>query len=256
MDRMKMMIWLLLFILNSSWAVLSIAHRGAPFFEPENTLVSFKKAIELKSDYLEIDVRQTQDEHWVVLHDSSLERTTDGQGEVSNFKLSEVLKLKAGKKHRIPQLLDVFSLIEEFPHAKLIIELKSGDEKNLTNLINSRKLCPKIILKSFDLNMVERFKELAPECERLYVFVTTFPTFNITIDSFLRFSNPFKVDAQYLQWHHKLMKYGFINQAHHYGKKLIVWGVDDESSMKSWINHGVDGIETDRLDIFNKLVGR
>ena len=72
-------------------------HRGAAELEPENTLLSMQKAVDLKVDQIEIDVHLTRDQHLVVIHDTTVDRTTDGQGAVADFTLEEVKRLDAGK---------------------------------------------------------------------------------------------------------------------------------------------------------------
>lgn len=73
-----------------------VAHRGASAYAPENTIASFELAIELGSDALELDLRQTKDSVLVVLHDSNVDRTTNGSGNVNNFTFSQLQKLDAG----------------------------------------------------------------------------------------------------------------------------------------------------------------
>ncbi len=75
-----------------------IGHRGACYFEPENTLRSFKKALQLKCKYIECDVRLSEDNQVVIMHDETLDRTTNGKGFVKNYTLKELKKLDAGKK--------------------------------------------------------------------------------------------------------------------------------------------------------------
>jgi glycerophosphoryl diester phosphodiesterase len=89
--------------------VLNIAHRGASAFRPENTMEAFMEAITLGADIIEMDVRQTADGHLVLLHDETVDRTTDGTGAVSELTLKQVKALDAGMGTRIPTLEEVFS---------------------------------------------------------------------------------------------------------------------------------------------------
>ena len=79
-----------------------IGHRGACYYEPENTLRSFKKALKLKCKYIECDVRLTKDNKIVIMHDETVNRTTNGKGSVKDFTLKELKKLNAGKGDKIP----------------------------------------------------------------------------------------------------------------------------------------------------------
>jgi len=108
-------------------------HRGAAGLAPENTLSSVKKALELKVDRIEVDVRQTKDKVVVCMHDKTIGRTTSGDGDVSEFTFSELKKYDAGigfsekfRKEKVPNLDDVFELIDG--KASLVIEIKDGDE--------------------------------------------------------------------------------------------------------------------------------
>ena len=87
---------------------LLISHRGASHYEPENTLRSFRKALEMGSSAIEFDVRKSCDGRLVVIHDSKVDRTTDGKGAVSGKTLDELKSLDAGCGERIPTLEEVF----------------------------------------------------------------------------------------------------------------------------------------------------
>ncbi|MEO0143058.1 MAG: glycerophosphodiester phosphodiesterase family protein [candidate division WOR-3 bacterium] len=102
-----------------------IGHRGARGIEPENTIRSFKKAIELKVDYIECDVHLTKDGHIVLIHDHTLDRTTNGTGYVNDYSFDAIRKLDAGKGEKIPTLQELIDLIKG--KVKAHIELK--DEK-------------------------------------------------------------------------------------------------------------------------------
>ena len=88
----------------STRKVLRIGHRGASGHAPENTLVSIQKAINLKCDLVEVDVRRTRDGHLVLLHDEQVDRTTNGTGLVEELSLDEIKSLNAGQGQRIPTL--------------------------------------------------------------------------------------------------------------------------------------------------------
>ena len=90
--------------------MLKIGHRGAPRNEPENTLRSFKKALSLNVDMIECDVHLTKDGQVVVIHDPTVERTTNGKGKVKGFTLKEIKRLDAGKGEKIPTLEEIVKL--------------------------------------------------------------------------------------------------------------------------------------------------
>src|SRR6056297_2287931 len=102
--------------------VLKIGHRGAMGYEPENTLRSFKKAIELNVDMVELDVYVCSSGELVVIHDDKVDKTTNGKGYVSEKSFDELRKLDAGMGEKIPTLQEVLDLIDK--RAKVNIELK------------------------------------------------------------------------------------------------------------------------------------
>ena len=240
-------------------SVVSVAHRGAPHFAPENTLSSFRKAIELKADWLETDVQRSSDGHLVIMHDSSVDRTTNGSGKVSELTLQELLKLDAGSGEKIPTLDEVLALFHKDNEVIFVLELKKGNdehpgiEEKLIQTIQAHKLERRVILKSFSIPVLKRLRKLAPEIPQIYVFLGSFPSLGLTVDTFLRFHNPFNLDVEYLQSHGCATSAAFVRAAHAHGKKVIVWGVEKVKKMKTWKATGVEGIETDRLDLYHQI---
>src|SRR5262245_21203089 len=92
-------------------ACVRIAHRGASIEQPENTLLAFARAIALGVDMIELDVNLTRDGALVVLHDTTLERTTNGAGPVRERLLADIQQLDAGRGQRVPTLEEVFELV-------------------------------------------------------------------------------------------------------------------------------------------------
>lgn len=103
--------------------IWKIGHRGARGHAPENTLLSMRKALELGVDGFEFDVQISRDGEPVVIHDETLERTTDGSGNVNDYTLKELQALDAGQGEKIPSLHDVFEMVDK--RCRLFIELKS-----------------------------------------------------------------------------------------------------------------------------------
>lgn len=102
-----------------------IGHRGACGHAPENTLLSMRRALELGVDGFEFDIQMSRDGEPVVIHDETLERTTDGTGNVRDYTLKQLQSLDAGKGEKIPSLRDVFDLVDK--RCRLFIELKAPD---------------------------------------------------------------------------------------------------------------------------------
>ncbi|MBI4845015.1 MAG: glycerophosphodiester phosphodiesterase [Candidatus Omnitrophica bacterium] len=102
--------------------VLRIGHRGACGYAPENTLLSFEKALELKVDFIELDVQVCKTKEVVVIHDTKVDRTTNGKGYVAEKTFAQLKKMDAGKGQRIPLLEEVLDLVNKA--AKVNIEIK------------------------------------------------------------------------------------------------------------------------------------
>ena len=111
-----------------------IGHRGACGYAPENTLLSFRKALELGVHGFEFDIQLSQEGEPVVIHDDTLERTTNGTGAVSQHSLEQLQSYDAGKGERIPSLRQVFDLVDK--RCRLFIELKAeGCEEAVEDII-------------------------------------------------------------------------------------------------------------------------
>jgi glycerophosphoryl diester phosphodiesterase len=132
--------------------MLKIGHRGAKGYEPENSLVSFQKAIALGVDMIELDVYQSKDNIPVVIHDKTIDRTTSGSGLVADFTSKEL------QNFGIPTLEDVFNLIQN--QCKINIEIKSFEatESILKLIASSTFAKEKIILSSFDWNALQEVR--------------------------------------------------------------------------------------------------
>ncbi|MDO5017728.1 MAG: glycerophosphodiester phosphodiesterase family protein [Lagierella massiliensis] len=156
------------------------AHRGSRCNRPENTLISFKEAVKVKADGIELDVRQTKDKKIVVIHDSEISRTTTGNGLVKNLTLQEIKSLDAGVKQfeefkgeKVPTLKEVLDLLdqEEFTGV-LNIEIKSetvfhhGLEKRTANVVLEKPHKFQIVYSSFDIRSLRLIQRYDKDNER------------------------------------------------------------------------------------------
>ena len=239
---------------GSGFAQRIIAHRGASQNAPENTIAAIEEAVNQNADYLEIDVHLSKDGDIIVIHDSSVNRTTDGSGKVNALTTKEIKKLDAGswfsnefKGEKIPTLNEVFK--EASSQIKIIIEFKYGNDKypqieeKAIKLIKEFNLEDRIILKAFDTKILDRFETLAPDIPRLYTFFGSWGF--ITIDNFIRFRSATDIkNVDYYQVHKYFITQSLINDVHSAGKKVIAWGVvpKDLDEMKKL---GVDLVEVD-----------
>lgn len=151
---------------------LNLAHRGASSLAPENTIAAFDKALEIGADGIELDVQLSKDGVPVIMHDESLNRTTDGDGNITDFTLDELKVLDAGSwfaplfsRAKIPTLDEVLSRY----HGKNLlinIELKNalvpypGLEEKVLSCVTSYNLEEKVIISSFNHESLLRCREL------------------------------------------------------------------------------------------------
>lgn len=154
--------------------MLNIAHRGFKGAYPENTMLAYEKAIEAGADGIEFDVHLTKDRELVIIHDETLERTTDGKGLIKDKTLQELKKLNASKGYLSCEVQTIPTLREYFDFAKnkdiiTNIELKTsiiryeGIEKKVYDLINEYGIKDKIIISSFNHNSLIKMKEIDRE---------------------------------------------------------------------------------------------
>src|SRR5499427_5559556 len=141
-------------------------HRGNPAEHPENTLASFRSAIELGVDMIECDVHLSADGELVVIHDHTLDRTTDGSGLVVQRSLADIRRLDAGGGERVPVLAEVCELARD--RVSLAIELKQIPipypdlEEKLIACLGALGMLDQTAVLSFDHRSVRRVKELEP----------------------------------------------------------------------------------------------
>lgn len=154
------------------------AHRGCSQMYPENTLLAFRKAAEIKSlTGIELDIQLTKDGYLVVCHDERVDRTTDGIGEVRQYTLAELKRLQIdaenGKYEQIPAMEEVLDLLGDKlkEGLKLNIELKNsvlpyeGMEKKIINLVHNYGVQKSVIYSSFSALSLEQIKRLNPDAE-------------------------------------------------------------------------------------------
>lgn len=157
------------------------AHRGCSQMYPENTLLAFRKAMEIKGlTGIELDIQLTKDGHMVVIHDERVDRTTNAQGFVRDFTLEEIKRFDVDAKEcgqeqpeRIPTIEEVLDLLQDKMKEglKLNIELKNsvyyyeGMEEKIVRLICDRQLEQSVIWSTFYAKSVQKLRELLPEAE-------------------------------------------------------------------------------------------
>lgn len=243
---------------------LFISHRGASGLFPEHTFEAYDEAIRLKTDYIEIDLHMTKDGQFIAMHDGTLDRTTNGTGNISDYTLEEIKQLDAGIKfYKKPTNINVPSLDEIFKRygnsIKYYIETKDspGDtemnyEKKLLDLVQTNNINPEnIIFQSFSLHSLENIHSLDPSNQFKLVQLFSFQNKSqISMDAFEQISTiGYGVGINYQ------VVDGDIAQAiRDKNLQLHVWTVNSEQEMKQLIGYGVTGIFTNYPNLLQKIL--
>jgi glycerophosphoryl diester phosphodiesterase len=221
-------------------------HRGAAGLEPENTLRSFQRALDLGVDAIELDVHLTKDQHLVVIHDATVDRTTDGSGEVSDLTLHKIQQLDAGLGEHVPTLQEVINLVAK--SAILQIELKGlGVEHKVAQTISNNRLINHVTVTSFRHNMVKTIKALNPQISTGVLFL------GLPVDA-PRLAHNAHADA--VHPHVNYLDAQLVENCHSEGLSVRVWNTDNPSQMQEMIALDVDAIGSNRPDILLQLLNR
>lgn len=222
--------------------MLIIGHRGAAGHEPENTLRSFRRAVEMGVDAIECDVHVCATGELVVIHDSHVDRTTNGKGRVDAMSFSTLRNLDAGKGERIPSLQEVLEII----HGKcaIIIELKGeGTAGPTAEILHTATTTggwdvSTISVNSFDRTELKDFKRAAPDI----------PAALTTLHPLISLSQALEIGIYGLHSWEKFTTASYVTRAHAAGLKMLVWTVNEPDRIKKMFELGVDGIFSDFPD--------
>ncbi|MEK3721127.1 glycerophosphodiester phosphodiesterase [Paenibacillus sp. FSL H8-0034] len=206
-----------------------LAHRGDPRKFPENTLASFRAAIERSFSYLELDVNLTKDGIPVVIHDPTINRTTNGTGKVYDYTWEELQQFDAGHGERIPLLLDVLQLAKG--RAIVDIELKQngdwypGMERAVWDAIKQSGMEEQVVVTSFDHYAILRMRELALALELGLVIYGATPSIFPLME---------QLKAKYLAVKYIYLTEDYVQLCESKGIQVIAWTIDDEASMRAF----------------------
>jgi glycerophosphoryl diester phosphodiesterase len=239
--------------------ILNFAHRGASAAAPGNTLAAFRLAAEMGADGVELDVQLARDGEAVVIHGSTVDRTTDGQGAVRGMTLDQLKALDAGSwfapafaGERIPTLREVFDAIG---HRLLVnVEVKSllgrsqELEAEVVRLIEDGNLVHRVIVSSFNPLSLWRVKRLNPNISTALLYAPHLPLF-------LRraWLGPI-VPHEFRHPHYSMVDERFMAWARQKGYRVNVWVVNEPNEMRHLVALGVDGIITDRPDLLAEIL--
>jgi glycerophosphoryl diester phosphodiesterase len=252
-----------------TWKV--IAHQGGNHLRPDNTMIAFRHAVALGVDALELDVHATADGELVVIHDDTLDRTTNGTGPVSEHTLAEIRELDAaynwphhepgdapyrGQGIRVPTLEEV---LREFPDVPMTIEIKQEDPPIVDafgRMLQRFDREPNTIVASFHPQVMREFRSefpsfatsgVEPEIRTFYVMKTLFLgwLYRPPMEAF---------QVPETSGDLQVITPRFVRAAQRRGIGVQVWTVNDAVSMRRVLDTGVDGVITDRPDLLLEVL--
>jgi glycerophosphoryl diester phosphodiesterase len=237
-----------------------IAHRGDKVHAPENTLSAFKLAAEKGADAIEFDVKLTADGEVIVLHDPTVDRTTNGSGTVAKLPLVALRDLDAGawfseqfRGEKIPTLDEVFEIVGKriYMNVELTNYSTPNDAlvPNVVELVKRHGLESRVLFSSFFARNLRKARLLLPQIPRGL----------LTLSSLLGYwGRTFVWRGDYAALNPYLtdVNAGLVFRVHAAGKRLNVWTVNTEADIKCMVGLGVDGIITDDPALALRLLGR
>jgi glycerophosphoryl diester phosphodiesterase len=237
------------------------AHRGDCAHAPENTMSAFKMALEKGAPAIEFDVKLSADEQVIILHDPTLDRTTNGHGKIGSFSLAELQKLDAGtwfseqfRSERLPTLEELFATLGKriFMNVELTNYATPGDDlvPRVVELVKKFGLQESVMFSSFFPNNLLTAARLLPEVPCGLLAWTGFigwpaRTFGYRRKEYKAF-HPFTKDVNL----------GLVTRVHAAGKRVHVWTVNEVDEIKRLVGLGVDGIFTDDPAQALKIIGK
>ena len=256
--------------------VMVIAHQGGEWLRPSNTLVAFDYAVELGVDVLEMDIHQTKDGAIVLMHDATVDRTTDGSGAIKEMTFAEIRELDAGhywtdddgatypyrgEGIQVPTLEELF---QRYPDMRMNIEIKQETPsmvRPFCQLIQEYNRQDQILVATFHKATVEEFREVCPDVITSMVepeiqlffglnvaylgalFQAPGTAFQVPLTSSLPVIGEVDVITE-----------RFVRVAHSHNIQVHAWTINDTAEMERLIGLGVDGIITDRPDLLLEVV--
>lgn len=235
------------------------AHRGASAYAPENTMIAFEKAVQMGADGIELDVQMTKDEQLVVIHDETINRTSNGRGYVSSYTLDELRKYNFNNGFKTNRIMNIPTLEEVYEYMKttsltINVELKNnimlykGMEEKLLELAKNMKIEEQIIYSSFNRESIAKIKELAP-CAKSGILYTATARWQ-EIESYAKQMGITALHPSFKAAKEKQL----IQSAKENSLDLHVWTVNKGREMAYLVMKQVEAIITDKPDICRQIV--
>ena len=234
------------------------AHRGASAYAPENTMEAFRLAIDMKADGIEIDVHLSKDGHIVVIHDEKIDRTSNGQGKVTDYTLEELKNFDFGYKFyrqkrmgvRIPTLDELYELYST-TDLTINVEIKSADPAIIEPLHATAVkygMVDKIYYSSFNHEQLMRMK-------RVYADAKVAPLYGFNMPYAWEYAKTLGVFAMHPHFDQLSLYDEYVDKCHEYGVRVNPWTIDDPEVAKALAEKGVDAFITNVPDVIKSALG-
>jgi glycerophosphoryl diester phosphodiesterase len=234
-----------------------IAHRGGRKLGPENTLAVFRKAIALRVDFIEVDVRQTRDGQLVIMHDGTVDRTTNGKGAVAEMDLRSIRALDAGSKfgaeyagEKVPTFEEVLALCKG--RVGIYLDQKAAPVRDCLALVRKHGM-EKSVAVYAGVETLKEWKSLAPEIAAL----PHLPEDQFSPEGVRKFHRDFP--SEYLEGKLSPWDAATVRAAHAVGCRVFLDSDDEDASYQKALDIGVDGLQVDdpaRLQRFLAMKGK
>ena len=234
------------------------AHRGADAYAPENTIESFKLAVDMKADGVELDVHLSKDGHIMVIHDEKIDRTSNGQGYVTDYTLDELRLFDFGYKFykeirgiKIPTLDEVYELLA--PTGLTVnVEIKSADPTINAALIECAKkynMENKVYYSSFNHLQLSVIKELDKN-------VLIAPLYGFNMLNVWNYCTDIGAFASHPRSNQIELIPDYVKKCHEKGIRVHPWTVDTVEEALFLADNGVDAIITNKPDLIREALGQ
>lgn len=245
---------------NTGKRIWTIAHRGASGHAPENTLAAFRRAVELGARFIETDLQITRDARVVAIHDSSLDRTTNGKGQVHLQTLDEIRALDAGSwfngggksfaGEHVPTLREVLDFAQEHD-VVFYLEIKSGPawgvEHAVVAALRDRNAAAGVVILSFEPAALDAVRRL--DSTMMTGLLCEHPSGDLV-------ERTVRAGARQLVARGDLITPEVVDKAHHAGLQVVAWTINEVQQMHRLLAIPVDGIITDYPDRLLELLGK
>jgi glycerophosphoryl diester phosphodiesterase len=220
--------------------MFKIGHRGAKGYEPENTLISFQKALDMQVDGIELDVHLSADGELMVVHDETIDRTTNGKGFVNKLSLRELKAFRINGEHQIPTLKEVFDLVNQ--DCFINIELKSYDTTEKVVSLIEKYVAKKgwkynrFLISSFDWNALQQVAFLN---DKIPIGILTDTNLDLAL-AFAKF-----IQAKSIHPYFHLLTKENTAQIQEKGFLIFPWTINETEDIQKIKAFNVNGIITD-----------